>query len=146
MTIKFNVQFEVPFEVTEEQLHEDLCKTLHEDINDHGPEIEFVDIGFPVEEPTCGTNVDITEWDNRDPGTTWLWIDKVRYIEVAPNDVMRNMIENCYNEDVLFLYAQFMDYLDSVVENISDIKDDTKTDHIKGFSRHLLDLIESNMA
>ncbi len=93
MTIKFNVQFEVPFEVTDEQLHEDLCKTLHED---QGTTIGYINIGLPDEEPTYNTNVAITEWDNRDPATTWLWIDKVRYIEVNPVELIANMVENCH--------------------------------------------------
>lgn len=140
-TIKFNVQFEVLEGITDGQIHEDLCQVLHEGAVS---QVAYVDVGLPEEEPTYNTNVAITEWDNRDPSTTWLWIDKVRYIEVRPYDVMRNMIHNCYNEDVLFLYEQFKTYLDDVVDTIPDVMDDTDTDHIKGFRDHLTNLIESN--
>ncbi len=146
MPVTFNVRFEVPFEVTEEQLHEDLCKTLHEN---QGPTIAYIDVGFPVEEPEVlvyPTRVPITEWDNRDPSETWLFMDNLRYIEVRPYDVMRNMIDNCYNEDVLFLYEQFQNYLNDVVDKISDVQDDTDTDHIKGFHGHLSRMIAQSGA
>ena len=88
----FNVQLEVPDGTTPEQLHEDLCLMVHEDGT---ASIQYVDVGFPIEEPTYRTHVDIAEWDNRDPSETWLWIDKVRYISVDPFDMIENMVENC---------------------------------------------------
>ncbi len=88
----FNVQLEVPDGTTKEQLHEDLCLTIHEGAV---ASIQYVDVGFPVEEPTYRTIVDVIEWDNRDPSVTWLWIDKVRYISVNPYDMIENMVENC---------------------------------------------------
>ena len=91
MTI-YNVQFEVPDDVTKEQLHEDLIQSIRVG---EWSRIDFVDIGLPVEEPTYQTNVDIKEWDNRDPSETWLWIDKHRYISVDPVEMIENMIENC---------------------------------------------------
>ena len=43
------------------------------------------------------TNVTVTEVDNRDPSTTWLWISKTEYVEISPVDLIENMIENCCN-------------------------------------------------
>ncbi|MEE8599428.1 MAG: hypothetical protein V3S69_08010 [Dehalococcoidales bacterium] len=40
-------------------------------------------------------NVPITETDNRDSGTTWLWISWEDYIEVNPVELINNVIENC---------------------------------------------------
>ena len=92
-TIKFNVQFEVSDEdiVTVGDLHEDLCRVLHEG---QPTTISWVDIGLPEQEPEYHVNVAISEWDNRDTATTWLWIDKVRYVEVNPYDMIENMVEN----------------------------------------------------
>ena len=34
--------------------------------------------------------------DNRDPGTTWLWLDGTGdYIEVNPYELIENAVENC---------------------------------------------------
>lgn len=84
--------------------------------------------------------------DNRDQGTTWIWIDDIRttpYVEVNPIELYENMIENCYNEDVLFLFSQFQEYLEELDEN-PDIKDDTDTDHIVGFRDFLNRMIETS--
>jgi len=78
--------------VTAEQFHEDLCLTIHEGAQG---QVAVADIGFPEAEPEHQTIVDITEWDNRDTGVTWLWIDKVRYVSVNPFDLIENMVENC---------------------------------------------------
>ncbi len=90
----YNIQIEVSDGTTVEQLHEDLCLVIHEE---HIPELVYLDIGHPVEEPEHRTNVPITEWDNRDPSETWLWIDQHRYVCVDPVEMIENMIENCCN-------------------------------------------------
>ena len=34
--------------------------------------------------------------DNRDPGTTWIWLEGTGdYVEVSPVELVENMIENC---------------------------------------------------
>ncbi len=38
---------------------------------------------------------EVTEVDNRDSRTTWLWISSNQYIEVDPIDLIKNMVENC---------------------------------------------------
>ena len=81
-------------------------------------------------------NVTVTCTDNRDQGTTWLWINESEYVEVNPVDLMGNMIENCYNEDVLFLFEQFHRYLDKIDEETEDIKEERKT-HLIPFAEFL---------
>lgn len=87
---------------------------------------------------------DLEEPDNRDQGTTWLRVAGCHgdYVEVNPGELMGNMIENCYNDDVLFLYNQFEQYLTFIAHD--DIKDDTSTDHIVGFRNWLQNLIDYN--
>lgn len=38
---------------------------------------------------------EVTEVDNRDSRTTWLWISNEQYIEVDPIELIQNMVENC---------------------------------------------------
>ncbi len=38
---------------------------------------------------------EVTEVDNRDSRTTWLWISPQQYVEVDPIELIQNMIENC---------------------------------------------------
>lgn len=86
--------------------------------------------------------VDVTEVDNRDQGATWLWIGD-DYVEVDPVELISNMIENCYNEDVSFLFNRLNTYLQDIDERFPDIKDDMDTDHIVAFRDYLNNLIES---
>lgn len=75
---------------------------------------------------------DVKHLDNRDQGTTWVYLDGMHdYVEVDPTEIMGNMIENCYNEDVSFLFQQFTAYLTFIDHD--NIKDDNNTDHIEGF-------------
>ena len=83
---------------------------------------------------------DVQDVDNRDQRTTWLWITQ-DYVEVDPIDLMENMIENCYNEDVLFLFERFRMYLDHLDDTVEDIKSDRSRDHIVQFRNHLNSLI-----
>ena len=43
---------------------------------------------------TFPERVEVTELDNRDTRTTWLWIGD-DYIEVDPVELIQNVIENC---------------------------------------------------
>ncbi len=85
--------------------------------------------------------------DNRDPGTTWVWIDEYEseagYVELNPAEITGNMIENCYNEDVLFLFDRFSVYLDEMGE---DEIESNEIDHIVGFRNYLTAMIESSKA
>jgi len=83
---------------------------------------------------------DVQDVDNRDQRTTWLWITQ-DYVEVDPIDLMENMIENCYNEDVLFLFERFRMYLDHLDDTVEVIKSDRSRDHIVQFRNHLNSLI-----
>ena len=85
--------------------------------------------------------------DNRDQGATWLWNkEETDYVEVDPQDLMGNMLENCYNEDVVFVFERFQVYLgvlDAMAEEEDkDIKSDVSTDHIEGFRDFLTDMID----
>ena len=89
-----------------------------------------------------GTFPERLDWtyDNRDPGETWLQLEGTGdYISVQPTGVMYNMLENCYNEDVSFLFHQFCEYLNYI--DREDIKEDTETDHIAGFAKYLNNLM-----
>lgn len=89
------------------------------------------------------------ELDNRDSGTTWLRMEGMHgdYIEVDPGLIMGNMIENCFNEDVLFLFNRFCGYLDNLeADNDGYLKDDVKTDHIRGFRDYLTCMIKQSEA
>lgn len=100
-------------------------------------------MGITTENGTIPECYDTKELDNRDPSETWLWLDGTDdYVSINPGEVMGNMVENCYNEDVLFLFVQFQAYLNT--PELEEIKDDTDTDHIKGFRDFLNGLIESN--
>ena len=87
----------------------------------------------------------ISELDNRDQGATWIWLPDIRqnsYVEVDPGELYGNMIENCYNEDILFLFKRFQVYL--AEQDSDNVKDDVSTDHIAKFRDWLTDMIESN--
>lgn len=43
--------------------------------------------------------VDIKSTDNRDPHTTWLWINDRQYVEVNPIELVYNVIENLPEEE-----------------------------------------------
>jgi len=43
--------------------------------------------------------IPVKKIDNRDPYTTWLWIDKVHYVEVNIIELFTNAIENAPNEN-----------------------------------------------
>lgn len=43
--------------------------------------------------------VPVVETDNRDPRTTWLWINDKEYVEVDPYDLVENSIENLPEEE-----------------------------------------------
>ena len=88
---------------------------------------------------TNRTELHVKQLDNRDSRTTWLWLDSLMYIEVDPVDLMRNMIENCYNEDMEFLFEQFERFLDKVEEETDDIKSERKT-YLKPFAQFLLNV------
>lgn len=84
-------------------------------------------------------------YDNRDPGETWLQLEGTGdFISVSPVEVMGNMLENCFNEDVTFLFQQFGHYLDSIDIPGEDTRNDTSTDHIVKFRDFLNCLIETN--
>ena len=92
-----------------------------------------------------GTIPERLDWsyDNRDAGETWLQLEGTGdYISVPPIEMMSNMIENCYNEDVTFLFWTFCDYLTYI--NNEDIKEQNDIDHIIGFRDYLTNMIEAN--
>lgn len=82
------------------------------------------------------------EIDNRDPSTTWI----ATTIEVDPGELMGNMIENCYNDDMLFLFTVFQQFMEQDLEfhidNDEDIKD-TRHDYIESFRDYLTGMIEN---
>lgn len=84
-------------------------------------------------------------YDNRDCNTTTI----NNAIDVDPVDLMGNMIENCYNDDMLFLFNMFVQFMNQDLEYHMDIEQDiheTREDYIVKFRDYLTSLIESNRA
>lgn len=82
-----------------------------------------------------------TEYDNRDTRTTTI----NNAIDVDPVELMGNMVENCYNDDMLFLFnmlVQFMEQdLEYHVDNDLDIHE-TREDYIEKFRNYLDGMIQ----
>jgi hypothetical protein len=67
--------------------------------------------------------VTITDTDNRDTSTTWIWISSTKYVEIDPGALMRNVIENLpetINEPFLERFNQLVADIEASVDTFNN--------------------------
>ena len=74
---------------------DEFVESFNEFIDNVASMVNHTPYDVDVRDPTMRTSVPVTEVDNRDNRTTWLWINESQYVEIDPVDLVENMIDNC---------------------------------------------------